>query len=109
MAEMMVYGMLAGAGALLWLAAKTPYKTIAQKVKNLIPYSWINTEQGTFKQTTFDTMADNLMHPDFTNNVATMFAPSVQDWGVHGQLRQNIRLYPFSNVTQVYRTGNLRV
>tara|TARA_R110002095_G_scaffold38306_1_gene35647 strand:- start:118 stop:447 length:330 start_codon:yes stop_codon:yes gene_type:complete len=109
MSSVVLFGMLTGAGALLYLSATAPYKEIKKRFRTILPKSWtIRNEDDSFRQTTFDTTKGYLLHPDYQNN-NVIRSPDVGDYGVYGMNRKNFKLYPGGNVTQVYRDVNLNI
>lgn len=106
MAEFLIYGGLAGLGALLYMSAKMPY--ITSKLKNVLPLSWMfgGLQADRYRQQLYSPSADYIFHPDYINNDVAR-VPEVRDRGVYGIPRSNIQIMPGGNVIQLHRRANL--
>lgn len=94
---------LVGFGGGLWFVSKRPY---TQKVtKYTVPPQWIYQPQGEYRDITYDTVADNLQHPDFMYHMQNK--PMLNDLGEYGVPRHNVKVNHSTPITQLYRYENI--
>jgi len=79
-----------------------PYGTVTTKLDSMIDSGY------QFRDQTFSTMADIIVHPDVKNSKAGYEMKPIQDLGVFGSNRESFQLYPgLSEITQISNTRNM--
>lgn len=68
-------------------------------------YSRMITNGRYYRQNMFEPIRDNLLHPDFQNNLDGI--QTVQDLGTYGIPRVGFKPHAGAAITQIYRTDNL--
>lgn len=102
MALVVAAGAMIVIGGGLWYMASRPYKNVT---KYTIPPQLINQADGRYRQTMYESVADNLDHPDFKYHLHQ--SPTWQDLGTYGMPRTQMKLNPSSALMELYRTDNL--
>lgn len=90
-------------GSGLWIAAKKPYTM--RPAKYTVPYQWVYQPNGEYRENMYDTVADNILHPDFMYHMQNK--PMVNDLGEYGLPRHNTKINHSMPVTQMYRRSNI--